>query len=42
MAENTAILFSERANYVSRLVDQIFVIEQGKVVESGSYQELVA
>lgn len=33
MKENTAILFTERANYASRLVDQIFVIEQGKVVE---------
>lgn len=33
MKENTAILFTERANYASRLVDQIFVIEGGKVAE---------
>ena len=42
MKENTAILFTERANYASRLVEKIFVIENGKVVENGSYSELVA
>ena len=42
MRENTAILFTERANYASRLVEKIFVIENGKVVEDGSYSELVA
>ena len=42
MKDNTAILFTERANYASRLVEQIFVIENGKVVENGSYNELLA
>ena len=40
MKENTAILFTERANYASRLVDKLFVIEDGKIVEEGSFQEL--
>ena len=42
MSENTAIIFTERANYASRLVEKLHVIENGKVVESGSYDELVA
>lgn len=42
MSENTAIIFTERVNYASRLVEKMLVIEQGKVVESGSYDELVA
>lgn len=42
MKENTAILFTERANYASRLVDKLFVIEDGKIAEEGSFQELQA
>jgi len=42
MKENTAILFTERANYASRLVDHIFVMEQGRLAEQGSYNELIA
>lgn len=42
MKNNTAILFTERANYASRLVDKLFVIEEGKIVEEGSYQDLLA
>lgn len=42
MKENTAILFTERVNYASRLVEKLLVIEQGKVVETGSYDELLA
>jgi ATP-binding cassette subfamily C protein CydD len=40
MKDNTAILFTERANYASRLVDKLFVVEHGEIVEEGSFQEL--
>jgi ABC-type multidrug transport system fused ATPase/permease subunit len=40
MKDNTAILFTERANYASRLVDKLFVVEHGRIVEQGSFDAL--
>jgi len=42
MKDITAILFTEKANYASRMVAKLFVVEHGKIVEKGTFAELKA
>ena len=40
MADKTAVFFTERANYAARICQKLIVLEFGKVVEEGSFDEL--
>lgn len=41
MKNKTAIIIAHRLSTVKH-VDRIFMIEDGKIVESGNYEELIA
>ena len=42
MKEVTAIYFTERANYAARMGCHIIVLEKGRVVQQGQFDELKA
>lgn len=42
MRDLTAIYFTERANYASRMGCHIIVLDRGRVVQQGAFDELKA
>jgi len=42
MAGKTALFFTEKPNYAVRICSKIIVLEFGKVIEQGSFDELKA
>jgi len=40
MADKTSLFFTEKPNYAVRICSRIIVLEFGKVVETGTFDEL--